>query len=54
MTIGTEAPPFIESVFPPTDFSPASEIAFAHALAIALVCEAELDILHAGGSMQES
>jgi nucleotide-binding universal stress UspA family protein len=41
-------PPFIESVVHPTDFSPASERAFAHALAIALLRRARLVILHVG------
>jgi len=40
------APPFIEDVVHPTDLSPASERAFAHALAIALVRRARLVILH--------
>ena len=39
-------PPFIEDVVHPTDLSPASERAFAHALAIALVRRARLVILH--------
>ena len=39
-------PPFIEKVVHPTDLSPASERAFAHALAIALVRRARLIILH--------
>jgi len=42
-------PPFIESVVHPTDFSAASERAFAHALAIALLRRARLVILHVGG-----
>lgn len=36
----------IESIFHPTDFSTASEIAFAHALKIALACNAQLNMLH--------
>src|SRR6187402_2207906 len=40
------APPFIETVVHPTDLSPASERAFAHALAVALVRRARLTILH--------
>src|SRR5512145_1885613 len=40
--------PFVRAVLHPTDFSPASEAAFAHALAIALVRETKLWILHAG------
>jgi nucleotide-binding universal stress UspA family protein len=39
--------PFVHSVFHPSDFSAASERAFAHALAIALVGRTELTILHA-------
>ena len=47
----TEAPPalpFVSAVLHPTDFSPASEAAFAHALAIALLRQTRLWILHAG------
>jgi nucleotide-binding universal stress UspA family protein len=40
--------PFVNSIFHPSDFSQASELAFAHALAIALVRKTELVILHAG------
>jgi len=36
----------IESIFHPSDFSEASEVAFAHALKIALVTQAKLSILH--------
>jgi nucleotide-binding universal stress UspA family protein len=36
----------IESIFHPSDFSEASEIAFAHALKIALVAKANLSLLH--------
>jgi len=41
--------PFIQSIFHPSDFSTASELAFAHALALALLRKCELSILHAGG-----
>jgi nucleotide-binding universal stress UspA family protein len=41
-----QAPPFISSVVLATDFSPASERAFAHALAIALFRRASLTLLH--------
>jgi nucleotide-binding universal stress UspA family protein len=41
--------PFVNSVFHPSDFSPASENAFAHALAIALNRQTKLTIMHAGG-----
>jgi nucleotide-binding universal stress UspA family protein len=36
----------VESIFHPSDFSDASEIAFAHALKMALVAGAKLDMLH--------
>ena len=39
--------PFVKSIFHPSDFSEASELAFAHALAIALIGETELIIMHA-------
>ena len=34
------------NIFYPSDFSPASEVAFAHALKVALLAQAELTILH--------
>jgi len=37
----------VESIFHPSDFSDASEVAFAHALKIALAAKAELSVLHA-------
>ena len=40
--------PFVTSIFHPSDFSKASELAFAHALAIALLRRTELVIMHAG------
>ena len=40
--------PFVQSIFHPSDFSKASELAFAHALAIALLRKTELVIMHAG------
>ncbi|MCK4773777.1 MAG: universal stress protein, partial [Candidatus Krumholzibacteria bacterium] len=42
--------PFVRSVFHPSDFSPESEHAFAHALRIALARKTAFTILHAGGS----
>jgi nucleotide-binding universal stress UspA family protein len=39
--------PFISSIFHPSDFSQASELAFAHALAIALMRKTKLVIMHA-------
>lgn len=42
--------PFIQSIFHPSDFSEVSELAFAHALAIALLTKSDLSILHAGRS----
>lgn len=38
--------PILQHVFHPSDFSPASETAFAHALKAALVAKADLTILH--------
>jgi nucleotide-binding universal stress UspA family protein len=43
---GATVPPFIESIVHPTDFSGASERAFAHALAVALVRRGSLKLLH--------
>ena len=40
----------VESIFHPSDFSEASEVAFAHALKIALVAKAELTVLHVEAS----
>jgi nucleotide-binding universal stress UspA family protein len=44
--------PFVDSVFHPSDFSVASENAFAHALAFALVRKTEFTMLHIGNSGQ--
>ena len=41
-----DLPPLVESVVHPTDFSPASERAFVHALAIALLRQTSLVLLH--------
>lgn len=46
--MNTKEPPFIKSILHPTDFSDASEKAFAHALAIALLRQADFTILHVG------
>lgn len=40
--------PFVKSIFHPSDFSKASELAFVHALAIALIRKTRLVIMHAG------
>ena len=40
--------PFVDSIFHPSDFSEASLDAFAHALAIALIRQTNLTILHSG------
>ena len=44
----SESVPFVKSIFHPADFSEASELAFAHALAVALIRQTELVIMHAG------
>ena len=48
ITEDTTELPFIKSILHPTDFSPASEKAFAHALAIALIRQTEFTILNVG------
>jgi nucleotide-binding universal stress UspA family protein len=45
--------PFVTSILHPSDFSAASELAFAHALAIALIRKSRLVIMHARRSAQE-
>jgi nucleotide-binding universal stress UspA family protein len=40
------------SIFHPSDFSEGSEVAFAHALKIAMAANASLDILHVSGDRQ--
>ena len=45
--------PFVEAVFHPTDFSEASQVAFAHALAIALYRKARLTLLHVAPDLAE-
>jgi nucleotide-binding universal stress UspA family protein len=45
--------PFVNSVFHPSDFSPASENAFTHALAIALMRRTAFTILHTDASEQD-
>lgn len=40
------------NIFYPSDFSPASEVAFAHALKLALLAQAELNILHVASQPQ--
>jgi nucleotide-binding universal stress UspA family protein len=47
MSKQSRAIPFVKSIFHPSDFSEASELAFAHALAVALIGETELVIMHA-------
>ena len=47
MSVQSRAIPFVKSIFHPSDFSEASELAFAHALAIALIRKTELIIMHA-------
>jgi hypothetical protein len=44
----TALAPFVKSIFHPSDFSKASELACARALAIALIRRTELVIMHAG------
>jgi nucleotide-binding universal stress UspA family protein len=53
MSAASESVPFISSILHPSDFSAASELAFAHALAIALLRQTELVIMHAGGGNED-
>jgi nucleotide-binding universal stress UspA family protein len=46
--------PFVRSVVIGTDFSPAGERAFAHALGLALLAQAQLTILHVAAGAAES
>lgn len=46
--------PFIKSILHPTDFSPASEKAFAHALAIALLRQTKFTILNVGNNQSDT
>ena len=41
-----DSTPILQQIFHPSDFTPASEVAFIHALKAALVAKAELTILH--------
>lgn len=41
------------AVFHPSDFSPASEVAFAHALKISLQAKADLDLMHVGPAVSQ-
>src|SRR6056297_296875 len=43
---GSAPAPFVETVFHPSDFSAASQAAFAHALAVALVGRTRFDLLN--------
>ena len=47
MKASSSIAPFVKSIFHPSDFSKASELAFAHALAIALIRRTELVLMHA-------
>ena len=47
MNHASQAVPFVQSIFHPSDFSQASQLAFVHALAIALLRQTSLVIMHA-------
>jgi nucleotide-binding universal stress UspA family protein len=44
--VDTAGLPVLQHIFHPSDFTPASEVAFVHALKAALLAKAELTILH--------
>jgi nucleotide-binding universal stress UspA family protein len=46
--------PILQHVFHPTDFSPDSDAAFAHALKVSLVAKATLTMLHVSTDREES
>jgi len=52
MPISAKRP--IKVIFHPSDFTEGSEVAFAHALKLALIARAELDILHVSDNDQEA
>ena len=43
----------LDHIFHPSDFTPASEIAFAHALKLALIAQAELSIMHVAADVDD-
>ena len=43
--------PIIDGILHPSDFSAASEVAFAHALKAALIAQSELTVMHVSSSM---
>ena len=43
--------PIIDSILHPSDFSAASEVAFAHALKAALIAKAQLTVMHVSPGM---
>ena len=43
--------PIIDSILHPSDFSVASEVAFAHALKVALIVKSQLTVMHVSPSM---
>jgi nucleotide-binding universal stress UspA family protein len=47
-----ENQPFVDSILHPTDFTLASENAFSHALALSLIRQTKLTILHVGNSKE--
>lgn len=46
--------PILQHVFHPSDFSPASEVAFAHALKASLIAKATLTVLHVSAGGEEN
>jgi nucleotide-binding universal stress UspA family protein len=45
--------PIIDSVLHPSDFSVASEVAFAHALKVALIAQSQLTVMHVSPNMAD-
>ena len=52
VSLSADEVPFVQTIVHPTDFSAASERAFAHALGVAILRRASLTILHVGSESQ--
>lgn len=50
-TSQVDSVPIIDSILHPSDFSAASEVAFAHALKVALIAQSQLTVMHVSPSV---
>ena len=51
MSVSQDSVPIIDSILHPSDFSAASEVAFAHALKVALIARSQLTMMHVSPGM---